>query len=246
MDEKTRRIRHALAGPVAVAQFDRTGWVDDPDALDAGFHATSFDDCAVGDGPGAGPYLAGPGRWDPAFETDQAWRTLGIQAPMTVDYRPGNPGNDQITVMIDTRDASGKQLSLTLGINDKLGLFGDPDTIRALGGTPGETANATGADDTEDTLAPRNVGNLARAGVDQEERDRIWEALNALARTHPASVLWHEDGAPGRDLPHHTRADARIGHTMPGNTPPTPVEAPAPAGDPGRSAGAERSAAVSR
>ena len=128
MDE-TRRI---LAGAVAVAQFANDEWVDDPDAIAAGYQVTSFDNSAVGDA-GNPPYLEGPGAWEPAFQASQAWRQLGIATPMTVDYRPAERG-DTIALLIDGRNGRGEAGTVAIDIDRERGLYADARTIEALGG----------------------------------------------------------------------------------------------------------------
>lgn len=223
MDEETkRRAREALAGAVAVAQFAQSEWVDDPEAVAAGFRVTTFDDAGIAPGPGNPPYLDGPGSWNPAFEATQAWRELGAAAPMTVDYRRSPEGNDTITVLIDTHDSSGTPLTVAIGLDDELGLFADGRTVEALGGRP-PAAGAAGYD--VERMLPRDAANLRRHGVDSDERDRVWQALNGVARTHAAAVLWHEDAGGARDLRPHEEVDRAAGR---GRAAPAPAPAAAP------------------
>ena len=243
MNDTSTRARQALGGAVAVAQFARNEWIDDPDAVAAGYHVTTFDDSAVGETPGNPPYMAGPGKWEPSFEPADGWRELGAGAPMTVDYQPERRGNDSITVLIDTQHSDGKPLTLAIGLNDDLGLFADPVTIGALGGKAPPMREGY---DLE-TLLPNSVANMRENGVGNEQRDRVWEALNGIARTHPAAAIWHEWNNGARDLPSHEHVD-RTRMRQSGHEAPPPHEAPPAAGSHDRAAGAkrERSEAATR
>ena len=243
MKDTSTRARLALTGAVAVAQFARDEWIDDPEAVAAGYHVTTFDDSAVGDSPGNPPYMAGPGAWEPSFEPGDAWRALGAGNPMTVDYRPDGHGKDSISVLIDTQDERGEPLTVAIGLNKELGLYADRTTIAALGGTPPPERDGY---DVE-TMLPRNAGNLREHGVEGEERDRVWDALNGVARTHPAAAIWHEWNDGGRDLPGHADVDRR--RSLERNAvAPAPHAAPPAAGRNERASAPprERSAAATR
>ena len=156
--------------------------------------------------------------------------------PVTVDYRPGADGRDALTVTMTVGARVGHPTTLTLGVNAEHGVFADPVTIEALGG---RSASAAPGDDTLDprTDVPRNVSNMASTGIEDDEIDRAWDALNEIARSHPAAVLWHEEMGGSRDLPRHAEPDRRVAARPRGDIA-TPAQSPvAAAGAAARAAG---------
>ena len=176
--------------------------------------------------------------WRPAFRADQAWRELGSRMPVTVDYRPGADGRDALTVTMTVGARVGHPTTLTLGVNAEHGVFADPVTIEALGG---RSASAAPGDDTLDprTDVPRNVSNMASTGIEDDEIDRAWEALNEIARSHPAAVLWHEEMGGSRDLPRHAEPDRRVAARPRGDIA-TPAQSPVAAAGAAARAAARR------
>ena len=202
-NETVSRVRDAISGIVAVAQFAREDWVDDPEAVEAGYTVTDYGTEMIGESPVTPVYMEGPGDWRPAFRADQAWRELGNTVPMTVDYQPATPGNDAlgVTVVIPA-DTPEDAIVLTIGCDTKNGLYADPVTIEALGGDEAGHAHGNG------TGATAPVRNMADAGVENEQLKRTWEALNEVAQSHPAAMLWHDEmGGCPRDLPHFETLD---------------------------------------
>ncbi len=196
------RVRGAITGIVAVAQFARSEWIDDAEAIEAGYAVADYDAETIGGAPVAPAFMEGPGDWRPAFRADQAWRELGQAAPMTVDYRPAGPGTAElaVTVMIRAEEGEGP-LVLTIGCDARRGLCADALTIEALGGDPA----GAGVDDGEGAEPP--LASLAGAGVESGECERVRAALEEVARSHPAAVIWREEGAArGPWLPADGRA----------------------------------------
>ena len=223
-DETVNQVRKSISGLVAVAQFAREDWIDDPEAIEAGYSVADYDDEMIGQSPATPVFMEGPGEWRPAFRPDQAWRELGSGVPMTIDYRPDGAGRDALSVtMVIAGERGSDPLVVTIGCSPQDGLHADPATVEALGG-----AEADGTRDDDSAAAPK-VRNLADAGVESGELERVWQALNEVAHSHPAAMIWHEEmGGIGRDLPHYEALDRARGgiDAMP---PPDGAKAPAQA-----------------
>ena len=193
----------------AVGDYARHGAVTDRGAGAAGYYA----DRAIGSPE---TLLYGPEGWpEQGCDVADAWLAHMELSSGEVRYHvgAGGSGNIEMTMRVPGTDPQAPPVELTVGVSERLGLYADPVTVQALGGTPSHPPTGIApARFDRDTGMRADLENLNAAGVGKEDRDRLWSALNEASHTHPDAQLarHHLHDGDRRDLPHHETLDRTL------------------------------------
>ena len=228
--ETLDHVTATLDRVVAVADFAKHGAITDEQAAQAGFYTD--------EGLGSPETLLyGP---DPEFQhgcdVAGAWQAHTELCSGEVEYHvgAGNDGTMTMVMRIPAADPDAAPIELTIGMNERIGLYADPVTVTALGGTPSHPlTGVASAEFDHDTGIAVDLQNLNEAGVSAADRDRLWTALNEASHSHPDAQLarhYVHDGDTG-DLPGHEQTD-RMLLGLEQLTPPPGAVSPARAGSP--------------
>ena len=210
MSDRTPEARQAIGRLLAVSQFSSHGYVDDAVAHDAGY----WTEPPIDQDPWYGNILYGPDDDWPAtgcrFVRD-AWSEFDLSVAATASYQrqPNGLDSAEVTMLLPPAAASDELVEMTIGVNDRLGLYADPLSIEALGGRRYEPVGDPNRINT-DTGMPMHLQNLADSGVGEANRHRIWTALNEMVQTHPEISLAYGPEHKPRNLPDHRAVDQAV------------------------------------
>ncbi len=207
--ETLGHVTAAIDRMVAVSDFARHGAVTDERVAAAGFYT----DESLGSPE---TLLFGPeGDFEHGCDVAGAWEAHTELCSGDVEYHvgAGNDGAMTMVMRVPAADPNTPSVELTVGMNDRIGLHGDPVTITALGGTPSHAVTGIASSEFDhDTGMAVDLQNLNAAGVSAADRDRLWTALNEASHSHPdAQLVRHyvHDGDT-RDLPDHEQIDRTL------------------------------------